>query len=142
MPLYAVRRLVRFQDIDAAGVVFFARVLEYFHDAYVDCLASRGIALTKALAERTWGTPVAHAEADFQAPLRFGDEIEVIVEEAKLSESSLRLSYLIRGVGEPRRVHCSGAMVHVCIDLANFRPRPLPVELRAALTPQTDEAAG
>ena len=36
------RMLARFQDVDAAGIVFFARIFDYFHDAYVAFFAAHG----------------------------------------------------------------------------------------------------
>ncbi len=141
-PLYSARRIVRLQDVDAAGVVFFARVLEYLNDTYLEFLASRGIAVAKLLHDRVWGTPVARVEADYQSPLRFGDEFEVMLDEARLGDTSLRLEYRIEGRAAGHPLHCRGAMVHVCIDLATFRPRPLPEELRSAFSPREDAAAG
>src|SRR5512145_2250396 len=72
---FAVERDVRFQDVDAAGIVFYPRVLEYFSDAFVAFLTANGTRLAEVLRERRWGAPLRHAEADYFKPLRYGDRI-------------------------------------------------------------------
>jgi YbgC/YbaW family acyl-CoA thioester hydrolase len=139
-PLFEASRTVLFQDVDAAGIVFFPRVLEYFHDAYVAHLAARGVDVSRVLAEGVWGAPIAHAEADYKRPLRFGDPITVVLSAARLGETSLTVDYRIHAPGEPARVYCTGRTVHVFIDRQSFRPRPLPSEVRAAFTTSTAAA--
>jgi YbgC/YbaW family acyl-CoA thioester hydrolase len=141
--LYVERRHVRFQDIDAAGIIYFARVQEYFHDAFVGFLRQVGLGLPEILSQGRWGLPLAHAEADYVLPLRFGDEILVELVWALQSERSITLAYRART--EDGRVRAVGQMVHVCIDRETFRPMNLPEELRAVLTPYgegPDAAAG
>src|SRR5262245_15417998 len=79
---FAQSRQVRFQDVDAAGIVFFARLFEYFHDALVAWMDGAGMVLHRALKAGAWGAPLKHAEADFLRPLRFGDEISIAVASA------------------------------------------------------------
>jgi YbgC/YbaW family acyl-CoA thioester hydrolase len=123
----------RFQDIDAVGILFFGRNFDYFHDAYVAFLSAIGLPLHEQLAEADHLLPLVHAEADFAAPLRFGDEAEVELTVATLGHSSYRIAYALRrsdGV-----LISSGTTVHVCVAKDGFAPRPLAQELRAALTP-------
>lgn len=131
-PLYEGPCAVRFQDIDAAGIAFYGRVFDYFHDAYVACLAQRGAPLHEALATRSWSAPLVHAEADYKLPLRFGGEYRIEIAQATLSNRSYTLRYRITGADG--RLHAEGATVHVCIDLDSGQPRPIPDALRAALS--------
>ena len=133
-PLFRHSRTIRFQDIDAAGIIFFARVYDYFHDAYVEHLKSRGVDLASVLADGEWGAPIAHSEADYKRPLRFGDEVAIEVATAEFGETSVTVGYRIVGASDATRVYCTGRAVHVFIDRATFRPRPIPAEVRAALT--------
>jgi YbgC/YbaW family acyl-CoA thioester hydrolase len=129
--IHAERRFVNFQDIDAAGIIFFARVLEYFHDAFMGFTRRIGLDFPAVLRERQWGTPVVHAEADYLNPMQFGDEVVVELVRADLGERSMTLGYRVRALdGRPLAV---GHMVHVCVEFP-FRSRPLPDALRAALT--------
>lgn len=132
------RRPVRFQDVDAAGIVFYPRVLEYFSDAYMTALKERRVDVPDMLARGDVKLPLVHAEADYLAPLRFGDTIEVEVLAPKLGETSFTVGYRVTAAG---RVAAVGQTVHVCIDGASFKPRPLPDALRGALATQDTPGA-
>jgi 1,4-dihydroxy-2-naphthoyl-CoA hydrolase len=127
---YAVARAVRFQDVDAAGIVFFARLFEYFHDTLVAWMDGAGMRLHDALKTGAWGAPLRHAEADFLRPLRFGDEIEVVVAAARLTGSELWAGFRIDRADE---VCAVGTLVHVFLDMATFQRIPPPPEMTAAI---------
>lgn len=129
-PLYEERRRVRFQEVDAAGLVFYARFFDYFHDAYVGFLRARGASLESALRERTWAAPLRHAEAAYLRPLRFGDAIAVFVVEVEVEETEFTVDYRVEVDAEAA---CVGRTRHVCVDLETFERTPLPEPLRRAL---------
>jgi YbgC/YbaW family acyl-CoA thioester hydrolase len=122
---------VRFQDVDAAGIVFFARILAYFHDAYFAWLMNEGgVDLPSAMREGEVAMPVAHQSCDFLRPLFFGDHVEaqvtcVVVEEMGYSVG-LRM---VRG----ETVTAVGQLVLACVDRASFQRRPLPEDFAAFL---------
>src|SRR5687768_5024506 len=74
---FAEQRPVRFQDVDAAGIIFYPRLLEYFHDLYVNFMSAVGTPLPEVLRNGTWISPVRHAEVDYFKRLHFGDAVEV-----------------------------------------------------------------
>ncbi|AUX22227.1 thioesterase [Sorangium cellulosum] len=125
------RRSVRFQDVDAAGIVFYPRVLEYFSDAYMTALKERGVDLPGLIAGGGVKLPLVHAEADYLLPLRFGDAVEVEVLAPKLGDTSFTVGYRVTAAGG---IAAIGQTVHVCIDGARFTPRPIPDDLRGALS--------
>lgn len=99
--MFAFDRPVQFQDVDAAGIVFFARFFVYAHDAMValvDHELSDGYA--GLINDRRLGLPVVHVEADFKVPLRFGDvaSIEVTVMRIGQKSSTLRFTMKKQGV--------------------------------------------
>jgi YbgC/YbaW family acyl-CoA thioester hydrolase len=130
-PRFVDARPIRFQDIDAAGIVFYPRVLEYFHDAYTAWLAAGGYDLRRVLDEGKVGFPLVHAEADYRRPLRFGDRVTVEILAPRMGESSFTLGYRVRLAGG--KLAATGQTSHVCIDRATFRPCPLPDDLYALL---------
>lgn len=129
---YSERRVVRFQEVDAAGIVFFARIFDYFHDAYVGFLRERGAPLEGAIRDGSWGAPLRDAHAEFLRPLRFGDEIRVAVVDIALEETEYTVSYRIDLGGE---AVCAGRTRHVAVDPETFRRTRLPDLLRRALEP-------
>jgi YbgC/YbaW family acyl-CoA thioester hydrolase len=128
---FELRRRARFQDVDAAGIVFFARFFEYAHEAFEEWMRAAGLAISARLRAGDVGMPLAHAEADFHAPTRHDETLVVTVEVARLGESSVGFSFsLLSEAGEAR---ATVRTTHVCIDRASFRPRPWPAEMRAAI---------
>jgi YbgC/YbaW family acyl-CoA thioester hydrolase len=131
-PLYSEQRLVRFHDVDAASIVFYPRVLEYFSDAYMGWFSARGHSVARALATETYGLPLAHAEADYARPLRFGDPIDVAVVKVAIGERSFRVGY--RVTTEAGELAAFGQTVHVCIDRLKFKAIPIPEAILKVLS--------
>ncbi|MFO0555261.1 MAG: thioesterase family protein [Polyangiaceae bacterium] len=135
-------RTVKFQDVDAAGTIFFPRVLEYFADTYGLLLASAGLDVPKMLRERSLAAPLRHAEADFVVPLFFGDRVRVEIVAARVGNSSVTLGHRILRLGAggaaSDKLAAFGTTVHVFVDGQTMRPVALPEGLRARLTPAAD----
>lgn len=134
MTLYSVKRTVKLQDIDAAGIVFFPKFLEYCHDAYFDFLMQNGIDLPVSIASGDYILPLVHAEADFSLPLRFGDEITVCIDNAELSTSSYRVNYSVHKNDDAGTVCCTAQTVHAAINRKTFKPlKRVPEEIVSVL---------
>jgi len=134
-PGFVRERAVRFQDVDAAGIIFFPRAFEICHDLYVEFLAEAGQPLHEAL-RGPWLAPVRHAEADYIKPLRFGDRIEVAIVAAHLgpsvppTEVTLGYRVAILPKKEPALVVQS---VHTFVTRERFERTPVPDEIVSAL---------
>ncbi len=129
--LYTEERPVRFQDVDAAGTIFYPRMLEYFSDAFMGLLGAIGFRLAEQIAHGTWRSPIVHAEADYMAPLMFGDTAVVDVVGAKVGESSFTLGFRVRR--RDGKIAALGQVVHVSIDRSTLKPVRVPDAFRAAL---------
>jgi YbgC/YbaW family acyl-CoA thioester hydrolase len=129
---FVERRAIRFQDVDAAGIIFYPRVLEMFHDVYVAFLAFAGAPLPEVLQSGTWIAPVRHAEADYFKPLRFGDAVSVEVCRAHVAETEATLGYRIARA-EGGEVCVVGQVVHTFVDRASFKRTAIPERVRLAL---------
>jgi 1,4-dihydroxy-2-naphthoyl-CoA hydrolase len=127
-PFFSSHRAVRFQDIDAAGIIFFAKTFEFFHDAYVECLQHHGVELSQVLASNTWIAPIVHAESDYKHPMRFGDHLVVEISGAQLKERSMTVEYTIRNA---EKTSATGKTAHAFIDKTSMRPCSIPPEIRA-----------
>jgi 1,4-dihydroxy-2-naphthoyl-CoA hydrolase len=126
------RRAIRFQDIDAAGIIFYPRVLEMFHDAYGAFLAFAGCPLASVVKAGEWIAPVRHAEADYFKPLRFGDEVDVEICRAHVTETEATLGYrVVRSVGG--EVCVVGQVVHTFVECATFKRTAMPALVSRAL---------
>lgn len=124
------RHRVRFDEVDAAGIVYFARFFTWCHDAMEAMLAPLDGGYTALVTTRRLGLPAVHVEADYRAPLRFGDEVLVEASVERLGKSSVALRFdLVRSPGrEP-----VATLKHVVslVELGVLRARPLPDDVRA-----------
>ena len=130
--LYQKEFSIRLRDTDAAGVIYFARLLQHAHDAYEAFMDQAGLPLSASLTQGPL-LPLVHAEVDFMLPLRLGDRVRVAVTAVRVGRSSFTLEY---GFNNPAGVLLARARtVHVAI--ANGKSVALPGVLRQTLKGQT-----
>jgi 1,4-dihydroxy-2-naphthoyl-CoA hydrolase len=125
------KRRVRFQDTDPAGIVFFANIFVYCHEAFEELLRAVGMPLETIIASREQVLPLAHAEADFKKPFRVGVLVTVRAGVAKIGDRSFRMQYEM--VDEKGELLATVATVHVAVDPASGRSTPLLPRIREGL---------
>ena len=129
-------RRVLLNDVDAAGVVFYARIMAMAHEAYEEAMARAGLALDELIrAGRAGqsvriGLPLVHAEADFSRPLMHGELVETRVALERVGEKSLTVSVAFSVGGQPAAVV---KQVHACVDMDRRESVVVPPEMRAKL---------
>jgi 4-hydroxybenzoyl-CoA thioesterase len=121
---------VRFEEIDAAGIVYFARFFTWCHDAMEAMLAPIDGGYVGLLRKRKLGLPAVHAEADYVAPLRFGDDVRIEVLVEKLGQSSVGLRFDLTRMDDGTKV---ATVRHVVVmsDVTVVRSTPLPDDVRS-----------
>ncbi|MEK7348444.1 MAG: acyl-CoA thioesterase [Candidatus Eisenbacteria bacterium] len=127
---------VRFQDVDAAGVLFFGRVYDYLHLAYEEFWVSGGVDRAYFFAGAPWVVPIAHSEADYKAPIRHGDTITVTIDVVKVGRASFELRYGVTGAGGPADRRVAARTVHAFATReaeGRLKPTAIPAELRVFL---------
>ena len=138
-PVFEHSLTVPFQDIDAAGVVFYAHLFRYAHEAYEHFMQQIGCSLQALLAEDSYLLPLVHAEADYRRPLRHADKLHIELRLKRLGQTSFTVGY--RVLGEDQTEHASLETVHVALDRKTKRPVALPDSLRKALHQLIPDAA-
>ena len=127
------RRPVRFDEVDVAGFVYFPRVIALAHEAIERLLAASMLDYAALIIGRRIGLPCVHVEADFAAPLRFGDELEVSLSVTSFGESSVTFAI---DVARADGIACARLKyVTACVDLDGPHKRDLLPQLRAAFEP-------
>ncbi|MFQ6538442.1 MULTISPECIES: acyl-CoA thioesterase [Aphanothece] len=123
-------RSVRFGDTDAAGVMHFARLLEWCHQAYEESLERYGIAAAAVFP--TPGTalpvalPVVHCHADFRRPLVCGDPLAIRLAPQRLDPGSFEVDFTLSCQGDTA---ATALIRHVAIDSRQRRRCDLPEPL-------------
>ncbi len=135
------RHEVRLQDVDAAGVVFFARHLEFAHDAMIRLLAAAGWPVPEKLAGGAPMAPLRHAEGDFLAPPRFGDALLVRAVAAHLRETEIAVGFRLEREGDGAPVSLV-QLVHVFVEPTTFRRVPVPPPVAAWLREEAHAGEG
>ncbi|MEM6991699.1 MAG: acyl-CoA thioesterase [Myxococcota bacterium] len=125
---------------DPAGIVYFPRFFELFHDAmerwFSDAL---GMPYAEVILGRNVGFPSVHTEADFKAPSVFGDELVIELRVGGLGHKSIVFDYRVRVADDPDAApRVVGRTVCAVMDLDEKSERfrrslQLPADLREAI---------
>jgi 4-hydroxybenzoyl-CoA thioesterase len=123
---------VRFGDADPAGLVYYVNIFHYFHIAMEEFFAARcGTSYQKLMEEERIGFPTVNVQAQFFAPLVYGDEAEVEVYVSRVGESSATFEYSVRRSGDGQL--CARATnVQVAMNLDARRAVAVPDKYRRA----------
>jgi 4-hydroxybenzoyl-CoA thioesterase len=129
---FVYERPVRFEDVDAARIVFFPRFLGYCHEAMEAMLAPLEGGYAALVVQRQIGMPAVRVEADFSSPLRFGDivRIEVVVEHVGRTSCTIRYELF-----DAKTRQLSARVRHIVVlsDLRVVQKVPIPDDVRAIL---------
>ena len=130
---------VRFGDCDPAGIVYFPRFFDFFHQAMESWFARVGHDYDDLILGRRLGFPAVHTEADFRAPCHLGEVVVVEQRVERVGTKSIRFGYRIRGEADEREdePRLTGATVCVVMDLDPKSPTfrqglEIPGDLRVA----------
>lgn len=117
-------RTIHFADTDAAGVVYFARLLSICHEAYEASIAASGVNLTQFFRDPQSAVPIVSANIDFFQPLFCGEMISVRLSTRSRSDNEFEVVYQIyRGEGD--RPVSRATTRHVCIHPQSRQRQPL-----------------
>lgn len=128
--MHVFDRTVQFQDVDAAGIVFFARFFVYAHDAMVSLFDTLPGGYASFINVRKIGFPAVHVEADFESPLRFGDVARIHVEATRIGQKSVTLRFTFHKDG---RICAIVTNTVVLSDLVAMKGVDIPEDVRAFL---------
>lgn len=129
-PTFSVSRKIRFGHVDPAGIVYYPHYFDMFNgaveDFFDDCV---GASFQAMRAEFRVVTPLRNIEADFIAPSRIGDKLDLALTLLKVGRTSLRI--LIDGsVNGSPRLAAKLAIVFVSADDGRAVEPPPPVLTR------------
>ena len=142
-------RTVRFGDTDAAGVMHFARLLTWCHEAYEESLERFGLAAAEIFPTPPWrgvarptsespaeqpaeaepvpvALPIVHCSADFRRPLVCGDPLAIQLTPRRLDPGSFEVRYGFSSGDQPV---ASGLTRHLAIDSHSRQRCPLPAAI-------------
>lgn len=130
-------RPIKFEDVDAAGIVFFARYVTYAHEAMEHFFGALEGGYPRLIMERRVGLPAVHLDVSFKAPARYGDVLRIETSVDRVGNRSAVLRY--------RMFHAATGVLAVEIahtvvisDLRTITSCEMPGDLRARLQEHLD----
>jgi 4-hydroxybenzoyl-CoA thioesterase len=133
-------RPIKFEEVDAANIVFFARYVTYAHEAMEHFFNALAGGYAGLILERRVGFPAVHVEITFTAPARYGDVLRIETRVARLGNRSAVLWYRMHHA-DTGVLACELRHTVVTTDLRTLTSCDMPADVRALLT-QHLEAPG
>jgi 4-hydroxybenzoyl-CoA thioesterase len=130
--MFHFRRPVRFADVDAARIVFFARYHDYCHDALEGLFEALEGGYPRLTMERDVGIPTVRLDTTYKAALRYGDVALFEIDVLRVGRSSVKVRHTVRRERD-REVCATIEQVFVTVSMSTLEPLPLPDDVRAVL---------
>ena len=130
MTVFVHRLRVRYSECDQQGVVFNGHYLFYYDNALTELWRDR-ISPYQEMVGRGFDVVVAEATLRYRSSARFDELVDIAMPVAHLGNTSLIIRPEFR-VGD--RLVADGEMRHVFVDSSTLVPKPMPDDIRSALS--------
>ena len=111
------RRRVQFYETDLVGIVHFSWYFRYMEEAEHALWRTSGLSIADPASPV--GFPRVAATCDYQAPLRFEDEVEIVVRIESINKRSIKYGCtIVRG----EMTVATGTLTAACIDKTSASP--------------------
>jgi 4-hydroxybenzoyl-CoA thioesterase len=119
---------IRFGHADPAGIAYYPRFFEWFHDAFeamFEAMFAKSYAAV--LADSGIGFPAVQAACEWRRPCRFGDLVDIEVFISKLSERSATFEYRVKKDGA---LLATASVKIAGMSMSEHKPIPFPEDMR------------
>jgi len=127
---YRIEEYVRWEDIDAAGIINYQAYLRFFALAEAELLRSAGLNYSFLFDVLGIWLPRVRVECNFFAPVKLDELLLVEAYFSKIGRTSVQLDFEVRRREQPDTPVASGRYVLVCVRQKDFEPVPVPGEVR------------
>jgi acyl-CoA thioester hydrolase len=122
---FRTTRRIEFADTDMAGIVHFARFFVFMETAEHELLRSLGAEVHMVHEDQEIGWPRRAASCEYFRPLRFGDEVEIVVRVTRKGRTSVTWESSFHHHGT---LVARGEVTSVCCRVGlPGGPRPVPI---------------
>jgi len=125
-------RAIKFEEVDAANIVFFARFANYAHEAMEHFFGGVPGGYPGLVVLRKIGFPAVHLDIAFTAPLRYGDALRIETTVGKVGNRSIVFRYRMFNAATDK---LSAELAHTVVvsDLRALASCEMPADVRALL---------
>ena len=132
---FAQKLRYRFGDIDDAGIAYYPKLLHCFHCAFEDWWSDAlHHPYPRLLHDDKLGFPAVKLEAEFFAPIRYGDEPWVHLGVLHLGNGSVEFGFWMTRGDDPRPL-CRARVRTATVDMATMQKCPVPAHWRERFQP-------
>jgi acyl-CoA thioester hydrolase len=131
---YRIEEYVRWEDIDAAGIINYQAYLRFFALAEAELLRSAGLNYRFLVESLGIWLPRVRVECNFHLPVKLDELLAVEAYFSRLGRTSLHLDFEVRRREEGTPLVASGRYILVCVTQKDFRPSPVPEEFRRRIS--------
>ena len=124
---YSISEYVRWEDIDAAGIINYQAYLRFFGLAEVELFRHCNLSYKVMFDELGIWLPRVHVECDFHQPVRLDDLLAVDAWFGHIGTSSIHLNFAAR---QGETVVATGKYILVAVQQGTFTPIAVPDVLR------------
>ncbi len=126
--------VVRFGEIDHAGIMYYPSIFDRIHRAFEDFwLAATGLSYAEILDGDGIGFPLIDLQSTFTRPYRFGETMRIRFGVLRIGTKSI--TFRVELCDDQDAVRATARIVTGVIDMATFTGTPLPERYRAWLEP-------
>ena len=125
-------RPIKFDEVDAANIVFFGRFVTYAHEAMEHFFGDLEGGYAGLVLERRIGLPAVRVEMSFASPLRYGDRLRIETTVARVGNRSAVFRYRMINAAS---LELSAEVLHTVVttDLSVLKSCDMPDDVRALL---------
>ena len=131
MTKFVAHNKVRMHDTDMAGILYFARIFRFAHDALEELVASESLSFGTLFEQENFVFVIVHCDADFHASVSVGDLIETHLYIVNISSCSFTIHYDFFKVDNSKMG--SARTVHVTLERASRKKIAIPDKLHIIL---------
>ena len=136
---FSVQEYVRWEDIDAAGIINYQAYLRFFGLAEVELFRSCGLSYRTLFEDLGIWLPRVHVECDFFHPVTLDELLVVEAFFGKIGRSSIHLNFEVHRKENSDVIVATGKYVLVTVKKGQLAPTPVPNMLREKLQPYVEE---
>ncbi len=129
---FVIDEYVRWSDVDAAGIVCYGAFVRFVEVAETELFRAAGVPYSKIYDTYECWLPRVHFSGDFRSPARLDEKLRVTASVKKLGTTSITLWIAVDNEAGSRVADFT--LVLVCTDRTTLAKKPLPMELRTALS--------
>ncbi len=136
---YRIEEYVRWEDIDAAGIINYQAYLRFFGLAEAELLRSAGLTYSFLFEVLGIWLPRVRVECNFFVPVKLDELLVVEAYFSRVGRTSVHLDFEVRKKRDADAVLvATGRYVLVCVHQGRFEPIVVPDEIRSRIAPYVE----